>query len=65
MLWEVTQTGHVLSPPFRFINESGDVVFGTIDLNHGWKGKILPLERFRITAWLQGNLLAVELFYAN
>jgi lipopolysaccharide transport system ATP-binding protein len=65
ILWEVTETGHVLSPHFRFINESGDVVFVTIDLDHEWRGKIRPLGRFRSTAWVPGNLLAEGLLYVN
>jgi lipopolysaccharide transport system ATP-binding protein len=65
MLWEVTETGHDLSAHFSFINESGDLVFVTIDLDPEWRGKIRPLGRFRSTAWVPGNLLAEGLLYVD
>ena len=65
MLWEVTKSGHDLSAHFGFINESGDLVFVTIDLDPKWRGKIRPLGRFRSTAWVPGNLLAEGLLYVN
>ena len=65
MLWEVTETGHDLSAHFSFINESGDLVFVTIDLDPEWRGKIRPLGRFRSTAWVPGNLLAEGFLYVH
>jgi lipopolysaccharide transport system ATP-binding protein len=65
ILWEVTETGHDLSPHFSFINESGDLVFVTIDLDPEWRGKIRPFGRFRSTAWVPGNLLAEGFFYVH
>jgi lipopolysaccharide transport system ATP-binding protein len=65
MLWEVIKSDHVLSPHFSFTNESGDLVFVTIDLDHEWTGKIRPLGRFWSTAWVPGNLLAEGLFYVG
>ncbi|GAG44612.1 unnamed protein product, partial [marine sediment metagenome] len=65
MLWEVIKSGHDLSPHFSFNNESGDLVFVTIDLDYEWRGKIRPLGRFRSTAWVPGNLLAEGLLYVD
>lgn len=65
MLWEVTKTGHDLSAHFGLINESGDLVFVTIDLDPEWRGKIRPLGRFRSTAWVPGNLLAEGFLYVH
>jgi lipopolysaccharide transport system ATP-binding protein len=65
MLWEVTETGHDLSPHLSFVNESGDLVFVTIDLDPEWRGKIRPPGRFRSTAWVPGNLLAEGLLYVH
>jgi lipopolysaccharide transport system ATP-binding protein len=56
MLWEVTETGHDLSAHFSFINESGDLVFVTIDLDPEWRGKIRPLG-----CWLKGFYMLVAI----
>ena len=65
MLWEVFKSDHELSAHFGFINESGDQVFVTIDLDPEWRGKIRPLGKFRSTAWVPGNLLAEGLLYVH
>jgi lipopolysaccharide transport system ATP-binding protein len=65
VLWEVTETGHDLAPHFSFINESGDLLFVTIDLDPEWRGKIRPLGKFRSTAWVPGNLLAEGILYVH
>ena len=65
MLWEVIKSGQDLSAHFGFTNESGDLVFVTIDLDPEWGGKIRPLGKFRSSAWVPGNLLAEGLFYVG
>ncbi|MCG2721643.1 MAG: hypothetical protein L6290_06480 [Thermodesulfovibrionales bacterium] len=65
MQWEVIKSGHALSAHFSFINESGDLVFVTIDLDHEWRGKIRPLGRYWSTVWVPGNLLAEGLLYVG
>ena len=65
ILWEVTKTGYDLSPHFSFINENGDLLFVTIDIDPEWRSKIRPLGRFRSTVWVPGNLLAEGLLYVH
>jgi lipopolysaccharide transport system ATP-binding protein len=65
IFWEVIKSGYGLSPHFGFNNESGELVFVTIDLDPEWRGKIRPVGRYRSTVWVPGNLLAEGLFYVD
>ena len=65
MLWEVIKSDHDLSAHFSFINDSGDLVFVTIDLDPEWRRKTRPIGRFWSTVWVPGNLLAEGLLYVG
>jgi lipopolysaccharide transport system ATP-binding protein len=65
MVWEVIEPGYDLSPHFGFVNESGELVFVTIDLDPEWRNKKRPVGRFWSTASVPGNLLSEGMLYVH
>lgn len=58
MIYEVLEAGHVLWPYLFFYNESGVCVFGSLDLDHEWRGRQRPRGRYVTNVKIPGNLLA-------
>jgi lipopolysaccharide transport system ATP-binding protein len=58
MEYEVVKPGFVLLPHLGFVNEEGDYVFITLDLDPQWRGRPRPAGRYISSAWVPGNFLA-------
>jgi lipopolysaccharide transport system ATP-binding protein len=58
MVFDILESGHVLSPYFAFYNEAGLCLFGTTDLDPDWRSKPRPAGQFTSTVWIPGNFLA-------
>lgn len=56
--YQVSQSGYVLVPSFRFFNEEGIHLFTTFDSDPAWRLRSRPAGRYVSTAWIPGNLLA-------
>ncbi len=58
MDFEVLQTGHILTPGYRFVNEEGQIVFSSYDPDPLWRRRPRPKGRHLSTAWIPGNFLS-------
>ena len=58
MEYEVLKGGYVLLPHFGLMNEEGDCVFMTVDLDPQWRRRQRPEGWYISTGWIPGNLLA-------
>ena len=65
MEFEVIKPGYLLLPHFRLVNELGQDVFITIDLDPDWRGRTRPTGRYVSTVWIPGNLLAEGMMFIN
>jgi lipopolysaccharide transport system ATP-binding protein len=58
MEFQVLESGHVLVPNHKFINEEGVIVFCASDPDPAWRHQPRPAGRYISTAWIPGNFLA-------
>ena len=65
MEFEVIKPGYLLLPHFRLVNEQGQDVFITVDLDPDWRGRPRPTGRYVSTVWIPGNLLAEGMLFTN
>jgi lipopolysaccharide transport system ATP-binding protein len=64
VVYDVLESGHVLSCQLTLSNESGVHLFGTSDLDPKWGGP-RPVGRLKSTAWIPGNFLAEGAFLVS
>ncbi len=57
MEYEVLKPGYVLSPHFHLVNEVGDLIFITQDLDPQWRRKTRPLGHYQSCVEIPGNML--------
>ena len=57
MEYEVLRPGHVLSPHFHLVNEVGDLIFITQDLDPQWRRRTRPIGHYQSCVEIPGNLL--------
>ncbi len=57
MEFEVLEDGWALSASYDFYNEEGLLLFGSLEADPEWRGKVRPCGRYATTAWVPGNLL--------
>ncbi len=65
VVFDVLEPGHVLAPNIHIFNETGTVLFITIDSDEQWDRRPRPLGRYTATAWIPGNFMAEGSFYAR
>ena len=57
MEYEVLKPGYVLSPHFHIVNEAGELIFITQDLDPQWRRRARPLGYYQSCVEIPGNLL--------
>jgi lipopolysaccharide transport system ATP-binding protein len=57
MEYDLLQSGFVLMPLFDVVNESGNRLFLSVDVDPAWRQKPRPAGRYVSTAWIPGNFL--------
>jgi len=62
VIFDVLQSGTVLTPNLHFFNEEGVNVFITHDIDPTWRGRPRPAGRYVSTVWIPGNFLAEGTF---
>ncbi len=65
MEYEVIQPDRILTSHFGFLNERGDLIFVTIDLDPAWRGRPRPAGRYTSRVHIPGNLLSEGMLYVN
>jgi lipopolysaccharide transport system ATP-binding protein len=58
MVYEVIESGYVLVPNLHLYNEEGICVFVASDSSSEWRRRIRPVQQYRSTMWIPGNLLS-------
>lgn len=57
MEYEVLKPGYVLSPHFHLVNEVGELIFITQDLDPQWRRRTRPVGHYQSSVEIPGNLL--------
>ena len=57
MEYEVLRPGYVLAPHFHLVNEVGDLIFITQDLDPQWRRRTRPIGHYQSCVEIPGNLL--------
>ena len=57
MEYEVLRPGYVLSPHFHLVNEVGELIFITQDLDPQWRRRTRPIGHYQSCVEIPGNLL--------
>src|SRR6185437_374783 len=65
VVFDVLESGHVLAPNIHVLNDSGTVVFITIDQDEKWSRCPRPAGHYIATAWIPGNFMAEGSFSAR
>ncbi|MGV6807016.1 MAG: ABC transporter ATP-binding protein [bacterium] len=65
MTFRVIKGGSVLMPIFHLVNDDGERVFTSLDVDPEWRKKPRPEGTYTTTAWVPGNLLAEGSFFIN
>jgi lipopolysaccharide transport system ATP-binding protein len=65
MQFEVLKPDHILLPNMGLRNETGDVVFVTVDQDKEWRKRKRPVGTYISRAHVPGNLLAEGMFFVD
>jgi lipopolysaccharide transport system ATP-binding protein len=65
MEYDVLKSGSVLLPHYNLINEEGESVFLTLDVDPAWRKRPRPAGHYVSTVWIPGNLLAEGKLYVE
>ena len=65
MDYEVLASGHVLLPHFHLLNEAGELIFITIDLDPQWRRRPRPAGHYRSHVEIPGNMLSEGTTYVS
>jgi lipopolysaccharide transport system ATP-binding protein len=57
MEYEVLKPGYVLSPHFHLVNDVGELIFITQDLDPQWRRRTRPIGQYQSCVEIPGNLL--------
>lgn len=58
MEYDVLESGHMLFPYYNLFNQEGIRVMSVVDTDPNWQGITREPGRYRVTAWIPGNLLS-------
>jgi lipopolysaccharide transport system ATP-binding protein len=58
VVFDVLESGHVLTPNLHFFDEHGTYLFISHDVDASWRSRPRPIGRYISTAWIPGNFLA-------
>jgi lipopolysaccharide transport system ATP-binding protein len=65
MDYEVLESGYRLLPHFHLLNEAGDLIFITLDLDPQWRRRPRPAGWYRSYVEIPGNLLSEGTTYVS
>lgn len=65
MDYEVLVSGHILLPHFHLLNEAGEVIFITLDLDPQWRQRPRPAGYYRSCVEIPGNVLSEGTTYVS
>jgi lipopolysaccharide transport system ATP-binding protein len=65
MDYEVLKPGSVLAPHFQIVNDAGELIFITQDLDPAWKRRTRPTGLYRSYVEIPGNLLTEGKHYVG
>ena len=65
MEYEMLESGHVAMPHFGLRNESGDIIFVTVDQDPQWCKKPRPAGKYISKVKIPGNLLSENAIYVS
>lgn len=65
MDYEVLTSGYILLPQFHLLDETGEIIFITMDLDPQWRGRPRPEGYYRGHVSIPGNLLSEGTTYVS
>jgi lipopolysaccharide transport system ATP-binding protein len=61
--FDVLKSGYVLIPHFTLVNEEGDCLFESFDLDPDWRRRERAVGRYLSSGWIPGNFLTEGTFF--